>query len=790
MNERKIIGTEDTLAAGLSSDVSLPASSADPPRFPTPTLIAGRYELIGLVGVGGMGSVYRARDAELDEVVALKVLRRELVDAPGMLERFRREVKLARRVTHKNVARTFDIGEHDGERFLTMEFIEGEALGRFLEREGALGVGRAIEIVSAVCAGLAAAHAANVLHRDLKPDNVLLSQDGRIVITDFGVARGGFEANSSQTMGMPVGTPAYMSPEQVEGTETDARTDIYSVGAILYELLVGEPAWAGLSPYTVAAARLATPPPDPRRKRIDVPDALAEVVLRCMSRDRTLRFDGAEELTRALGSIAALIDPLTGRTRVARPNSSAPAREVDKRVAVLPFTVRGESDQEHLAEALTHDLIEALSGTRGLHVPSLGAVLAAEVEGLDPREAGRKLDVQVVLEGNVRRTAGTLRVQARLVSVADGFQLWSRRFERSMGEFFTVADEAATGITEALIVKRASAPRSGPSDPAALDLYLRARREYFRASVASSQRAVALFEDALKRLPNDPRILAGYALAQMRRLGGDQASEAAAHVALRAAERARAAAPNSGEAVVALGTYHFVMGDYQAAAREVNDALRLAPSLPDVHDLSGRLLIEVGRPEEGLAFLERALLLDPRIVRARLDVIRIAALLGDRSAADRLSSFVGADEAEQSGIWFLGARLAMWRGDAAWAERARAKMPAALPLRESLLALCGVVASRRAEPAFLQIADTLGKVTGRVRRRPLFFRQIKAEALAYAGDSSGALSAIEEAASLGLLDLLWLDRCALFAPLRTEPRFRAAREQVHERASRVLDALT
>jgi serine/threonine-protein kinase len=796
MTDRKLTGTEDTIVAGIGSDPSLRASGVDSIRLPA-SLIAGRYELIGLVGVGGMGSVYRARDIELDEDIALKVLRRELVDAPGMLDRFRREVKLARRVTHKNVARTFDIGEHQGERFLTMEFIEGESLGRLLEREGTLHIGRAIEIVSAVCAGLGAAHAASIVHRDLKPDNVLISADGRIVITDFGVARGGFEASPLQTLGLPVGTPAYMAPEQVEGaTDIDARCDIYALGAILYELVTGEIAWGGPSPYAVAAARLTAPAPDPRRKRLDLPDALAEVTLRCMAREKGQRYASADEVVRALAEVAAQIDPATGKTRVARrPSSAPPIRENEKLVLVLPFVNRGESDDEYLADGLTEDLVEALSATKGLRVTPLGTAMARKSADADPRRIGRELDVQVVVEGSVKRTDGIVRVSARLLSVADGFQLWTRRFERSVTELLIVADEAANAIAESLTVRRLLPAREAPTDPVALDLYLRARHDYHQGWSSRLQRAVTLFEDALKRQPTDPRILSGYALAQMRRLGNEETSEGLAHVALRAAERARAVAPNAGEPLVALAAYHLVMGDYRAAAREVNDALRRAPSLPDVHDLCGRILVEVGRPEEGIAFLERALLIEPRIARASLDILRVSALLGDWERVDvelygAPSRKGGGNDADQNGAWFLKTRLALWRKDVEWASRALHEVPRDLALREAVEGLCGIITTNGVPESLTGMVDTLGKVTGRVRRRPIFFRQIKAEVLAYIGDEDGALEAIEDGANLGLIDVVWLDHCPLFAALRGSRRYAAARQRVAERAAVVLEAFT
>ena len=217
MSGPRIRGDEATLAAeGIASTAT--------PSGATPALVGGRYTILGLVGVGGMGSVYRARDAELDEVVALKVLRKELVEMPGMLERFRQEVKLARRVTHRNIARTFDIGEHEGEKFLTMEYVDGESLAE-LCGDGPIPLERVVGLSRDICAGRSAAHAAGGVHRDLKPDNVLVGKDGRLVITDFGIARALREGDDVvKTNGRPIGTPAYMAPEQVQGGDVAARS--------------------------------------------------------------------------------------------------------------------------------------------------------------------------------------------------------------------------------------------------------------------------------------------------------------------------------------------------------------------------------------------------------------------------------------------------------------------------------------------------------------------------------------------------------------------------------------
>ncbi len=269
-------------------------------------LVAGRYEVISLEGTGGMGSVYRARDNELGELVALKVLHRDLVGSPEMLARFRREAKLARRVTHKNVARTYDIGEHGSDRFLTMELVEGEPLRDILAREGRLDLGRALELAAQMADGLAAAHEAGVVHRDLKPENVLVAAGERAVLTDFGISRTSAPGDTMLTTGAAMGTPAYMAPEQVEGVvDVDARTDVYAFGTVIFEMLTGRVAWTSTSPYLVATARLTSPPPDPRADRPEISSALAAFVMRCMARDREARFVDGRALARALRELIA-----------------------------------------------------------------------------------------------------------------------------------------------------------------------------------------------------------------------------------------------------------------------------------------------------------------------------------------------------------------------------------------------------------------------------------------------------------------------------------------------------
>jgi eukaryotic-like serine/threonine-protein kinase len=792
----KITGNEPTIAVPVSpagAGPSVPPAASEPaaslPVNSTPGhhVFAGRYEILGLVGAGGMGTVYRARDRELDEIVALKLLQRAVVDQPGMLDRFRQEVKLARRVTHRNVARTYDIGEHEGEKFLTMELIEGESLAAKLARSS-LSRLEGMAFAEGVCAGLEAAHAAGIVHRDLKPDNILMANEGRVVITDFGIARALSDAGAGLTVGMALGTPAYMSPEQVEGRrDVDARADIYALGAILYECMTGEPAWTGDNVWAVAAARLTRPPPDVRAKRPDLPPQLSVVVQKCMARNREDRYASAEKVMAALRAVE-----LPWQAPSARASSAPQASLLEgKAIAVLPFLNKGAADDAYLADALFDDLVDSLSMAPGLRVLSRGAVERFRDRVTDAREVGRELRVAVVVEGSVRRAGRQLRVTARLVSVADGFQLWAKRFDRPDSEVLTVSDDAANAIAEALSVRRSTEHRASPTDPKAIELYLRARHLFFKGWRGEVAKSVTIFEEALALAPNDPTILSGYARSLLRHFlfqGESQDADDVAERARAAADRALAVVPEMPEPRAVLANLKWMLGDAAGCARDVRAAIRVAPSSTELRELSGRVLVELGELERGIALLESVLALEPALGIARTDLVRARALLGDWSALDGLFAQADAAGDLHARAFFL-VRLSMWRRDVSVVPRFRKLLADGTiqphPELEGILSMLDLGVMR---PDWVAALLSLGKSVRAMRRRS-FLWQVATEAFAYFGDHENGLRTLEESSATGLLDLSWLDRCPLLADWRDRGLLADVRARVAARATVALDCL-
>jgi eukaryotic-like serine/threonine-protein kinase len=817
-----------------------PGSPGSPPRKEapgaratspeeSPQLLAGRYALLGMLGAGAMGTVYRAHDRELDEVVALKVLKEELASA-GLIERFRREVKLARRVTHKNVARTYDIGEHAGDRFLTMEFVEGEMLGALLARRGRLRLKEVVRLGLDVCAGLSAAHAANVLHRDLKPENVIVAKDGRAVITDFGIARAAHSGDElRQTVGI-VGTPAYMAPEQVEGAaDLDARADLYALGAMLYELLTGEMAWQGDSIVTVAAGRLLKPPPDPRSILPTLSPEAAALVLKLMARQRDDRFASADETADALRSLP--IDdspsvrslpkpspsgtlPLSSQHRIAASAASAASRSLGSEprslgglspllqtrnipgtrvVVVLPVLNLGASDDVYLVDSVNEDIVDLLSVVQGLLVRPRGDTARYIDNTRDVREIGRSLGADVVVDGSLRRVGEIVRASFRLIAVEDGFQLWARRFDRPPAEVLSIADDAAQAIAKALTAELTPHQRPQVADPEAEELYLRGRFLLRRTWVGSVRQAIEMLRLAKERSPDDPRILSTYSLALARVYGSGSQAFDGAEYARSMAKQALGQNPSLVEAKVALATIHLQNGESDTATGYLRDAVTTAPNSVDALETLGRILGEIGRVEEGIALLERAAAVEPDYLAVRIRIARLRGIIGDEEG---MKKAVGAPPTHPGDLafWFISqARHAMWMRKKEDAARLEAMLGATelpqdarFPITSILNVTLGRI-ERLTDPALLD--NVLPIDDSRPPRQAAFNAQLRAELFASAGDYPRALQCLKAADGHGFIDIVFIDRCPLLAPLRNDPEFLQVREHVALRARRVVATL-
>lgn len=766
-------------------------------------VIAGRYLILRLLGTGGMGNVYCVRDTELNETVALKMLRRELDGAAGILDRFRQEVKLARRVTHPNVARTFDIGEHQGQKFLTMEYIEGEVLSALLRREKSLQLDRALDILMQLCAGMAAAHIAGVIHRDLKPANVMITREGRVVITDFGVAHAQLGGSTTQAV-YAVGTPAYMAPEQVVGTrDIDARADLYALGALTYELFTGKLAWPNDKSFAAVHARLTSPPPDPRLVSPDLSEELALLVMRLMAPRREDRFARTEEVMARLAAIRAGMSTLMQGPDVT-PNQGTPlpalterlsssASRGDKTVAVLPFRNGGVPEEDYIADGLTEDLIDTLSLTRGLKVRPRGVVMRLKGWDGDPRDKGRELDVQVVVEGSIRKMRDSYRLTARLISVADGFQIWARRVDCPAVDLLVASDDFARTIAEALTTDMSAPAREAASDPAAIELYLRARFELRNGwhSSAAVDRAVVLCEEALTRLPSDPMIAATCAVASARLafIGGGRLSEALA-LARHAAERAVAMAPHLGESWVALASVRLSELDPAGAVRALRTAISTTPRLARAWEMLGRLLLEAGRLEEAIIHLETALRLDPSTMEPRWDLARSLAMREEWARVDALLQ-QPVDESAHTIREVFRARLSMWRArERAFPTLTGADVPGDGIPRMLILIFREIAATGKLREEWRgYLMEQAGTVSARLK--PVIW-QYQAETLmaCESVDPEGALYAVTQAAAAELTDIAWVDFCPLLTPLRADPRWEALRACVAARAYRTLQAVT
>jgi serine/threonine-protein kinase len=730
--------------------------------------LAERYRVGREIGRGGMATVYRAHDLRHDREVAVKVLDPDLSAALGA-ERFLREIKLLARLQHPHILPLYDSGEIGGLLFYVMPYVAGDSLRARLARERTLPVEDALRLTSEVASALDYAHRHGVVHRDVKPENVLL-QDGHAVVADFGVARA-ISAAADKTLtgaGLSVGTPAYMSPEQAVGTrELDGRSDIYALGCVLYEMLAGEAPFTGPSAQAVISRRFTEGPPLVRRVRGSVPEFVERAVLRAMAPEAADRFQSAAQFTSALESRPT-------------PNDASPVEGAlpDDRVAsigVLPFScLTADPDGDALGDGLTEELISGLATLDGVRVASRSSSFALKGRREEVRALGERLNVAAVLEGSVRKLGGRVRVSAQLTSVSDGYQLWSHSYERDGGDLFAVQDSVAgeiiAALRERLIPSGARAvERRSTADPEAAARYERARRVWSRRTAADLPRAAADLQEAIERDPSFATAHAALAAVCIARADVDLSPVDASAAAVASASRAIELDSSLGEAHAAQAFAHTLIWEWDEADAAFERAISRAPRDATVRHWHAIHLAALGRIDDACRAIAQAEEIEPDspVLRAAGGALSCYARDWDRAEAECRRG-IGLDPAAPFPHVILGivhAARANHAEAVAELERALDLLGTMHPFPLTALG-CVCAASGRVREA-AEALDELRTLATRVVVSPFHVAALHA-ALGNSGDALGALDDALEARDGWLLSLRvhpWMD------PLRRDPRF-------------------
>ena len=617
----------------------------------TGSTFAGRYQIIEELGKGGMGKVYKVLDKEVNAKIALKLIRPEIAADKKTIERFRNELKTARDISHKNICRMYDLNKEEGSYYITMEYVEGQDLKSLVRQTGQLAIPTTISIAKQVCEGLSEAHKLGTVHRDLKPSNIMIDKEGNARIMDFGIARS-LKAKGITDAGVMIGTPEYMSPEQVDGKEVDQRSDIYSLGVILYEMVTGQVPFEGETPLSVALKHKSKIPPNPRDINYRIPEDLAHVILKCMEKDSEERYQGAEELFSELTRIEKGIPtaerglpgrkPLTVLRKLKKllipalvfialaivgviiwkllPQKEAvPIPSDQPSIAVLPFEdLSPEKDQEYFCDGLAEELINTLSNIKNLRVVARTSAFSFKGKNIDIREIGRILNVETTLEGSVRIAGNRLRIIAQLINVADGFHLWSERFDRELDDVFTIQDEISLAIVGKLKIKlfgeeKAKILKHPTEDLEAYNLYLKGRYFWNKRTEEGYQKSLEYFQKAIKRDPSYALAYTGIAdyynlLGFYDYLPPKEAFPKAKASVEKALEIDDTLAEAHNSLAFIKENYDW---DWKEAEREYKRAIELNPSYATAHQWYAGFLGAMGRHDESIAENKRAQELDP-----------------------------------------------------------------------------------------------------------------------------------------------------------------------------------
>jgi serine/threonine protein kinase/tetratricopeptide (TPR) repeat protein len=659
-------------------ELSSPESDAASPNLQTETLqapvrelatgasFAGRYQVIEELGKGGMGKVYKVLDTSINEKIALKLLKPEIAADRETIERFSNELKFARKIRHKNVCQMFDLGKAEGAPFITMEYVAGEDLKSMIRMSKRLSIGTAVGIAKQISEGLAEAHALGVVHRDLKPSNIMIDKDGNVRIMDFGIARS-LKGKGITGAGVMIGTPEYMSPEQIEGKEVDQRTDIYSLGVIIYEMVTDRVPFEGDTPFTIGVKHKSEMPKNPREVNPQIPEDLSGVILRCLEKDKEKRYQNAadvrielEKIEQGLPTTDRIIPKKKGLTskeitvkfnvkkilipalvfltlvvaavliwRFIPKKETAPAvtATAKKSIAVLPFEdLSAGKDQEPLADGIPETLINSLSSIEGLHVSARTSSFSFKGKQQDIREIGQKLGVESLLEGSIQVAGNKLRIMVRLINIANGFPIWSQDYNKTMDDVFSIQDDIAQSVVKALKIKllgekEEQLVKSYTASREAYNFYLQGRYFWEKRGKEDVERAVEFFNKAIEKDQTYALAYAGIAdsydvLGDNLLIPSNEAFPKAKAAALKALEI------NDGlaEAHVSLASILDHEHNFSRAEKEYKIAIELNPGYATAHHWYALFLSYQGRHDEAIKEILQARELDPLSPRINANV--------------------------------------------------------------------------------------------------------------------------------------------------------------------------